>query len=589
MGERARPRARLRRRGQPRRTHGKRVARGLAGSPPDPATARAGRGPPCDGRRGREVDPPPEEIYELSVDRNLIHIVLDMFPSNLFAAIRDTDHPGFDRAWPGFTFYREHLGAFTGTAPSMPAMLTGVAWRNEIPLDSFVRRHPTVFHALGQQGYRLRSLGRDHMGGYSPAAQSTLRYAIPSPYGSYRDYVDTASAQLLNLSLFRHAPHPAKAYIYREGRWFLQARAARGQEGTELRRRPLGDATFVQEFANRITAGGDDPVYTFLHVITPHPPIVTDEDCRYTGRRLRMSPANFRAQARCALRAVESLLARLRELDLYDRSAIVVTSDHGTTLYPRTRNPLARTATPGGISLPRRRALRHTASPGQAVRRARSHADLARPDRDYRPAGHPARPRRPAEHHANRNFGSGPRCACAPPTHLRVPLPGQDRARTGRGAAGWTCCTSSRWTARVTDPDAWRYRRAIFEPSDDRAAQRRRHRVGLWQDDSDAVSPAGRSTYWMGDYAAFFVPADSGRVTFDVRKVPNLAEQTVIVRVDGEVLGRHRLSNDAWHTLDYAIPRRDTDSSPFCVELLASSVWPDSDPNPRGVMVRGDL
>ena len=38
---------------------------------------------------------PPPEIYELSAGRNLIHIVLDTFPSNLFAAIRDADRPAF--------------------------------------------------------------------------------------------------------------------------------------------------------------------------------------------------------------------------------------------------------------------------------------------------------------------------------------------------------------------------------------------------------------------------------------------------------------------------------------------------------------
>ena len=33
---------------------------------------------------------------------------------------------------------------------------------------------------------------------------------------------------------------------------------------------------------------------------------------------------------------------------------------------------------------------------------------------------------------------------------------------------------------RVTDPEAWRYDRAVFAPSLDREAQWRTHRVGLW-------------------------------------------------------------------------------------------------------------
>ena len=534
---------------------------------------------------------PPTEIYELSADRNLIHIVLDMFPSNLFAAVRDADRAAFDRAWSGFTFFRDHLGAFTGTRPSMPAMLTGVAWRNQTPIDSFAGRYPTVFHALGQQGYRLRSLAsteREHPDEQFAGAESAVRYSIPAPYGSYQDYVDSASAQLLDLSLFRHAPHGAKAGIYREGQWWLQSRTGRDRGATAVRRQAFGDAVFVQEFASRITAQGNDPVYTFLHVITPHPPIVTDADCAYTGQRLRMTPRNYRAQARCALRVVESLLDRLRELDLYDRSAIVVTSDHGTTLYPRPSNPLAEIATPAGISL---HAVELFATPLLLVKPfgARgalqvSHAPTAITDLPATLLDLAGLPN---------TLGTG--------TSALTLDVDSTRQRTftyhswgGQGPNG----PSSRWIdvlhlfsvdGRVVDPHAWRYRRAIFGPTDDPAAQHREHRIGLWEDESDAAPRARRPVYRTGDYAAFFVPARTGRVAFDVRKAPDLAEQTLTVRIDGELVGRHSLSADAWRTLDYAVPRRDADNSPFCVELLVSPVWRDTDDNPHGVMLRGDF
>ena len=92
-----------------------------------------------------------------------------------------------------------------------------------------------------------------------------------------------------------------------------------------------------------------------------------------------------------------------------------------------------------------------------------------------------------------------------------------------------------------------------------------------------------------GEYAAFFVPADTGRVTFDVRKAPARAAQTVTVRVDGRVVDRRSLTDDAWHTLDYAVEARDADNSPLCVELLVSPAWRTADDNPRGVLLRGDL
>ena len=180
---------------------------------------------------------PPPEIYELSSTRNLIHIVLDTFPTHTFADILDADRPAFDRDWPGFTFFANHLGTHRNTFLSMPAMLSGVAFRNEMPFREFFARHPSVVHALGQQGYHLRLLvyrRYNYLNLSSSAADAAIRYDIPTPYGSYRDYVDVAAAQLLDLSLFRHAPHAFKPHIYHDGRWFFQQRIAsrRGPEAT---------------------------------------------------------------------------------------------------------------------------------------------------------------------------------------------------------------------------------------------------------------------------------------------------------------------------------------------------------------------
>ncbi len=243
---------------------------------------------------------PPPEIYELSGTRNLIHIVLDTFPSPTFAGILDADRPAFNRDWPGFTLFANHLGAHRTTLAAMPAMLSGVAFRNEMPFREFVARHPSVFHVLGQQGYRLRSLasrGHDHLDPSFPGVDAAIRCDIPTPYGSYRDYVDVAAAQLLDLSLFRHAPHAFKPDIYRDRQWLLQQRIAarRGPEATAAQ--PFGDAAFLRDFATRITRGDDAPVYTFLHVITPHLPVVTDADCAYAPKSAPI-PEDFADQAR---------------------------------------------------------------------------------------------------------------------------------------------------------------------------------------------------------------------------------------------------------------------------------------------------
>ena len=529
---------------------------------------------------------PPTEIYELSRSRNIIHIVLDMFPTRALAEIRNADGPAFDDAWSGFTWFRNHLGAFPATKASMPAMLTGVPYRNETSFSNYREEHPSVFHALGQQGYRLRSLTadvRDHPSGRLPGADTTIGYTIPRPYGSYRDYVDSASAQLLDLSLFRHAPHDLKARVYRDGDWLLQQPVAlrRGTFATAWR--ALGDAAFLIEFASSITAGGESPAYSFLHLITPHPPIVADADCAYVGR-LALTRARYLEQARCALTAVRALLDRLRALDLYDRSAIVVTSDHGLGLFPP--NHRRRRDSPSGEPLYR---IMLDATPLLLIKPFGTQGPL---EMSYAPTAMTDLPATLLDLAGLPNTLENGMSALA----LDPEIP-RERTYANHSWGGQNNSRSRYFdvlhlysvNGQVTNPDAWRYQRAIFEPTDDRETQYRTHRIGMSAAQDDTAEPSGHRVYRTDDYTAFFLRPDIERIALDVRQAKDSPPPTVTVRIDGQVVGRYPLSDDTWRRLDYPVEARDVDDSPFSVELLVTRVGYDAESPARGVMLRGDF
>ena len=530
---------------------------------------------------------PPPEIYELSSTRNLIHIVLDTFPTHTFADILDADRPAFDRDWPGFTFFANHLGTHRNTFLSMPAMLSGVAFRNEMPFRDFRGRHPSIFHALGQQGYHLRSMASrryNYLNPSSSAADAAIRYDIPTPYGSYRDYVDVAAAQLLDLSLFRHTPHAVKPHIYHDGRWFLQQRIAsrRGPEATAAQ--PFGEAAFLREFANGITRGNDAPVYTLLHVMTPHLPVVTDADCAYVPKPAPI-PEDFANQARCALSAVRTLLQRLRDLGLYDRSAIIVTSDHGVDLAyiePEDEHPLRGIRSPAGVTLPR---IESYATPLLLVKPFAAQGPL---QTSYAPTSITDLPATLLD------LAGLPDALGRGASVLRID-PAGPRQRTyahhanARPSRFFDVLYVFSVNGRVNDPDAWSYHRTVFGPTDDRAAQRRERQIGLSADPDDAAAEAGAHTYRTDGYAVFYAAPQNSRVSFDVRRMPAMATtQTVTVRIDGDIVDQHVLADDAWHTLSYPVEARSEDS-PFCIELLTSPVWYDATGESWGLMLRGDI
>ena len=64
---------------------------------------------------------------------------------------------------------------------------------------------------------------------------------------------------------------------------------------------------------------------------------------------------------------------------------------------------------------------------------------------------------------------------------------------------------------------------------------------------------------------------------------------TVTVRIDGDVVGEHRLTDETWQTLAYPVAARGVADSPFCVELLVTPVRRDGEPPDSGVMLRADI
>ena len=296
---------------------------------------------------------PPPGLYSLSPAKNVVHIVLDAFLSEVFTDAARDDPAYFDRSFPGFVHFADHLGAFPTTKASMPAMLSGAVYRNDEPFEAFLARtvlRRSVATVLAEHGYQVRSItfhSREHAAvpGGAPRA---VRYTVPTPYSSHADYLRFTSLQLFDLSSFRAVPQLLKRFVYNDDTWLLQRVYAgdslQGQRGRLAR--PASHAAFLAEMAERLTADATAPVYQFVHVALPHPPLVLDAGCGVVERR-QIGRSGYAAQGRCALHLVGRLFDRMRAIGVYDNSAIVLTADHGWRL-PRRGHSLAGVRTPAG-------------------------------------------------------------------------------------------------------------------------------------------------------------------------------------------------------------------------------------------------
>ena len=499
---------------------------------------------------------PSEAMFELSRTRNAFHIVLDSFQSDAFLDLVETERPALDRSFSGFVFFADHAGAFPTTMLSVPAMLTGTVYRNEEPLQQYMRTHfqkGSLFRALRAGQFRVDSI--TELPYDSPSA--TLFFRTPRPYVSYEEYTRFAAWQLADLALFRHSPHALRPAIYNDQKWRLQTMFGGGETNatTERRHHPVNGEVVLSEFTRRISPAVDQPVYKFLHVGIPHLPVALNAKCEFIGPG-RFSRESYGGQVRCAVRRVEEFLDRLRELNLYDSSLIVISSDHGVRLAPR-------------------EFTRDRVVPGDRVSniagRAMALLLVKAPDT------------------------SGPlRVSYAPTSIVDVPatvldalglpkvLPGEPALKLDEAASRERSFAHYIWEdddwkrnyfdyldlfrieGRLRDGDSWALTDSLYAPGADARSRARgladphRSRTGL--------------VYRWSD-PAFFLHAAPGVRGFElaVRSIAPMP-QRVTVQIGHEILDRVTLADQRWVTLRHALPSRARDAG-LWVEFRVDPPW----------------
>lgn len=287
---------------------------------------------------------PPQGIYEFSSEQNVIHIILDNFQSTLFQEIIDEDPDYYSSALDGFTFFKETTGSFPTTYMSIPAILSGVNYKNDSPMAEFKDRilnGKTIVNTLYDKGYEMDYVINSSLflkGLYSNA------YIIPNPYGITKPQAEQSNAILmLDLVLFRHAPHYLKRIIYNNQLWYLQSLFSKlPYEGKWY----FSHSAFLDDLIENMLVNRSKPVYKFVHLMTTHPPIVVNENCEYAGKVIPATRENFKRQLKCSLKHIVAFLKKLKLLGIYHSSLIILNADHGAKQKVEVRNMDEHTADP---------------------------------------------------------------------------------------------------------------------------------------------------------------------------------------------------------------------------------------------------
>jgi hypothetical protein len=271
-----------------------------------------------------------DAMRRFSMDRNVLHVVMDGFQSDIFASIvGDPENANLVAALDGFTFFEQHTGTFPYTQMTVPLIVSGKTYTNEIPVDDFTRdalEGETILNAVEEAGYEVDIATQAPLGNVYTMGDFTNYYSIPqNRHASRQDYVLSDGVRLVDLALFRVTPHFVKAYIYQDDLWFIQS-YFRTLDFMDLRY--FSDLRFLDDVASDLSVDREKRVYKLFHLMLSHKPTVGNKDCEFDGIRAT-NRENVSIQARCGLAAVSRLLESMQRSGIYDKSLIVLMADHG--------------------------------------------------------------------------------------------------------------------------------------------------------------------------------------------------------------------------------------------------------------------
>ncbi len=289
---------------------------------PDPRTESG-------DKLGRSIthSDPPETLFRFSATNNVIHIVLDGFQSDIFEEII-VDSERYRDALPGFTFFKEAITSSSVTYLSVPSFMSATTYMNRMPVWKYKQQAlegRNLVKVLADAGFQVDmasatsfSLNFYRNGSY---------YRIPHPFRGKEETERWHAGFMLDLSLFRSTPHFVKKAVYNQQAWWISSAIL---ESSGLAFKHFSGNEFLRHFTERSSPGRDGPVYKYIHLITPHPPLVVAEGNLPAKPPLQRTRDNHRRQSAYTLDRIVALLDRLRSLAIYDQSVIIIQSDHGS-------------------------------------------------------------------------------------------------------------------------------------------------------------------------------------------------------------------------------------------------------------------
>jgi hypothetical protein len=270
-----------------------------------------------------------EEFLTFSTGTNVVHIILDGMQGTLFSKMLQSEE-SMNRLFTGFTFFPDTLASSEVTYLAIPSVVSGRAWDGVGSIkqyklesgalaksDSLVPQPETLLKALSDNEFMLQVLSAPGSGMEERDIYDL--YFSTDFMGSIGSH-STRQWRLLDLTLIKVMPWSVKRTVYSNGDWWFSRNT---DEKLPQSNKAL---QFLALYGARMTSAAGSPAYKLIHLLTPHAPWTTAQDCSPVASRRY---AGVYDQSRCAMLGIGRLMDAMRSAGVYDNTYVVVHGDHG--------------------------------------------------------------------------------------------------------------------------------------------------------------------------------------------------------------------------------------------------------------------
>lgn len=269
-----------------------------------------------------------DNLANFSTSKNIVHILLDELQSDVLEQVL-SDSPALSKELDGFTFFPNTSSVYPYTEMSLPAILSGKTYDNSSSKSGYLNEainENQFVAALGSANY---SINLHLHPAYCNEKYFTNCTAIPGIS------VRPAALDLVDLGFFRSSPSFLKRAVYNNGNGVIKAFFSFDNYSAS---QPGIGYVLLDQFNNNFKVDDRPPVYMFYQSLITHSPLVLDSECSVSDENMPLEIEYMKRQSECALKEVGRFLQNLKDYSIYDRTLIVISSDHGGNFFDKKQN-----------------------------------------------------------------------------------------------------------------------------------------------------------------------------------------------------------------------------------------------------------